>query len=148
MRNFLCSPLCSWKNWHLFLPPSTTAHCPRPRPSACGICCAFRSPPLQSGAIATDRMKKMNILYALVARCRAVMDSSKALRPSPARRAVMHLHCPRFARGCFAASYWYEMVLPGVNLRPRRVSGSSGPSTPRLFGFPLVILHFTPSAIL
>ena len=66
-----------------------------------------------------------------------------------ARRAVMHLHCPRFARGCFAASeatasYRYKMVLPGVNLRPRRVSGPSGPSTPWWSGFPIVILHYIP----
>ena len=43
--------------------------------------------------------------------------------------------------GRFAASYQYKMVLPGVNLWPRRVSGPSRPSTSRSFGFPLVILH-------
>ena len=131
MRNFLCSPLCSWKNWHLFLPPSTTAHCPRPRPSACGICCAFRSPPLQSGAIATERMKKMNILYALVARCRAVMDSSKALRPSRARRAVMHLHCPHFAQGCLPASIGIKWYYQGST---SDLKGSRGPPGPRPLG--------------
>ena len=43
------------------------------------------------------------ILYALVACCRALMDFKSGIT-TLTRRAVMHLHCPCFARGCFAAS--------------------------------------------